>query len=65
MSHGISDNIVLAISTQTRCLVKADWKLDFIVDKTGAIAGIKDLHSQSEAEGFMNIAGKGHRYRDW
>ena len=44
---------------------KADWKLDYIVDKTGAIAGIKDLHSQSEAEGFMNIAGKGHRYRDW
>jgi len=44
---------------------KADWKLDFIVDKTGAFAGIRDLHSQSEAEGFMNIAGKGHRYRDW
>src|SRR3972149_1730540 len=44
---------------------KADWKLELIVDKTGAIAGIKDLHSQSEAEGFMNIAGKGHRYRDW
>jgi len=44
---------------------KADWKLDFIVDKTGAVAGIRDLHSQSEAEGFMNILGKGHRYRDW
>jgi hypothetical protein len=44
---------------------KADWKSDFIVDKTGAIAGIKDLHSLSEAEGFMNILGKGNRYRDW
>jgi len=43
---------------------KADWKLDFIVDKTGAVAGIRDLHSQSEAEGFMNILGKGNRYRD-
>ena len=44
---------------------KADWKLDFIVDKAGAFAGIRDLHSQSEAEGFMNIAGKGNKYRDW
>jgi len=44
---------------------QTDWKLDFIVDKTGAIAGITDLHSRSEAEGFMNIAGKGNRYRDW
>jgi len=44
---------------------KADWKLDFIVDKAGAFAGIRDLHSQSEAEGFMNILGKGNKYRDW
>lgn len=44
---------------------KADWKLDFIADKPGTFAGIKDLHSQSEAEGFMNIAGKGNKYRDW
>ena len=44
---------------------KADWKLDYIVDKAGAFAGIRDLHSQSEAEGFMNIAGKGNRYSDW
>ncbi len=44
---------------------KADWKLDFIVDKAGAFAGIRELHSRSEAEGFMNILGKGHRYSDW
>jgi len=44
---------------------KADWKLDYIVDKTGAFAGIKDLQSRSEAEGFMNITGKGKRYSEW
>ena len=44
---------------------KADWKLDFIVEKAGAFAGIRDLHSRSEAEGFMNIAGKGNRYSEW
>ena len=44
---------------------KADWKLDFIVDKAGSFAGIRDLHSQSEAEGFMNITGKGKRYSEW
>ena len=44
---------------------KADWKLELIVDKTGTVAGFRDLHSRSEAEGFMHIAGKGNRYRDW
>jgi len=43
---------------------KADWRLEFVVDRTGAIAGIKDLHSRSEAEGFLKILGKGNRYRD-
>lgn len=45
----------------------ADWKLDLIVDKTGTVSGIRDVHSQSNAEGFrkMNIAGKGKRYSDW
>ncbi len=44
---------------------KADWKLDYIVDKAGTFAGIRDLHSRSEAEGFMNVLGKGNRYSDW
>ncbi|MFQ5801928.1 MAG: type II secretion system protein [Candidatus Methylomirabilales bacterium] len=44
---------------------KADWKLEFLVDKTGTVAGIKDLHSQSDAEGFRTIQGKGNRYSDW
>jgi len=44
---------------------EADWKLEFLVDKSGVIAGIRDLHSRSEAEGFRNIADKGNRYSDW
>jgi type II secretory pathway pseudopilin PulG len=44
---------------------KADWKLDFIMEKSGTFAGIRDLHSRSEAEGFMNVLGKGNKYRDW
>jgi type II secretory pathway pseudopilin PulG len=44
---------------------KTDWKLVLIVDKTGAVAGIRDLHSQSDAEGFRIIPGKGNQYSDW
>jgi type II secretory pathway pseudopilin PulG len=44
---------------------EADWKLEFLVDKSGVIAGIRDLHSRSEAEGFRNIPDKGNRYSDW
>ncbi len=44
---------------------KADWKLDVIVDKTGMVAGIRDLHSRSDAEGFMRVPHKGNRYSDW
>ena len=43
----------------------ADWKLVLIVDKTGVVAGIRDLHSQSDAEGFRIIPSKGNRYREW
>ncbi|MFQ5848640.1 MAG: type II secretion system protein [Candidatus Methylomirabilales bacterium] len=44
---------------------KADWRLEFIVDKTGTVSGIRDLHSQSDAEGFRTVPGKGTRYSDW
>jgi len=44
---------------------KADWKLELLVDKTGTVSGIQDLHSRSEAEGFRNILQKGRRYSDW
>ncbi len=43
----------------------ADWKLETIEDKTGIVAGIRDLHSQSTAEGFRVIPDKGKRYSDW
>lgn len=43
----------------------ADWKLELIVDKTGTVGGIRDLHSQSNAEGFMHIPDKGNRYSEW
>ncbi len=43
----------------------ADWKLELIADKTGRVAGIRDLHSQSDAEGFRDIPDKGKRYSDW
>ena len=44
---------------------KADWRLEFLVDKTGTVSGIQDLHSRSEAESFRNILQKGRRYSDW
>jgi type II secretory pathway pseudopilin PulG len=44
---------------------KADWKLELLVDKTGTVSGIQDLHSRSEVEGFRNILQKGRRYSDW
>jgi type II secretory pathway pseudopilin PulG len=44
---------------------KANWRLDIIVDKTGTVSGIRDLYSRSDAEGFKNIFGKGHRYSEW
>jgi type II secretory pathway pseudopilin PulG len=44
---------------------KADWKLETLVDKTGTVAGIRNLHSKSDAEGFLLIPGKGNRYSEW
>ena len=44
---------------------EADWKLEFIVDKTGTISGIRDLHSKSNEEGFRHVPEKGNKYSDW
>lgn len=44
---------------------KADWVLEYQVDRTGTPSGIKDVHSRSEAIGFKRIRGKGERHRDW
>jgi type II secretory pathway pseudopilin PulG len=43
----------------------ADWTLEIIVDKTGTVAGIRDVHSQSNAEGFRIVPDKGNRYSEW
>ncbi len=42
-----------------------DWKLEILVDQTGKIEGIQDLHSRSQDEGFRDIPDKGKRYSDW
>lgn len=44
---------------------QADWKLEYIVDKTGAVAGIRDLHSRSAEEGFRVVSGRGRKYSEW
>jgi type II secretory pathway pseudopilin PulG len=44
---------------------KADWALEFQVDRTGAVSGIKDLHSRSPGLGLKRVSGKGERYQDW
>lgn len=44
---------------------KTDWELEYQVDRTGAVSGIKDLHSRSPAIGFKRVQGKGERHRDW
>jgi len=44
---------------------KADWVLEYQVDRAGVASGIKDVRSRSTDVGFKRIRGKGERYRDW
>lgn len=44
---------------------KPDWKLDLLVDRTGSVSGIRDVHSQSEGKPLKVLAGKQNTYRDW
>ena len=47
---------------------KADWKLDFLADRDGTVAGIRDIHSQAEGKPLkvLTVAGKQYdSYRDW
>ena len=44
---------------------KADWEVEFQTDRTGAVSGIKDLHSRSPGIGLKRVRGKGERYQDW
>jgi type II secretory pathway pseudopilin PulG len=44
---------------------KADWVLDLQADRTGTVAGIRDVHSRSEGKPLKVLAGKGPSYREW
>jgi len=44
---------------------KADWKLDLLVDRTGIVAGVRDLHSQSTKKALKVFDPKKLTYQDW
>ncbi len=45
---------------------KADWKLDLLMDRTGTVAGIQDIHSQSKGKPLKVLGGKKvETYQDW
>ncbi len=44
---------------------KADWKLDLQADRTGTVAGIRDLHSQSKGKPLKVLDSKKQTYQDW
>lgn len=44
---------------------KADWEVEFQVDRAGVVSGIKDVHSRSPGIGLKRVRGKGERYQDW
>jgi type II secretory pathway pseudopilin PulG len=44
---------------------KPDWKLDLLADRTGAVAGIRDVHSQSAGRPLKILIGKKPAYSDW
>jgi type II secretory pathway pseudopilin PulG len=44
---------------------KADWKLDLVMDRSGVVSGIQDVHSQAGGKPLKVVAGKQDSYRDW
>ncbi len=47
---------------------KADWNLKLVVDRTGAVSGIEDVHSKSAGKPLKSLAGKkaeSSTYKDW
>jgi len=47
---------------------KADWDLKLIVDRTGAVSGIEDVHSKSAGKPLKSLPGKkaeSATYKDW
>ncbi len=48
---------------------KADWKLDLVVDRSGIVSGIQDVHSQAPGKPLKvlvsQVGKKQDSYRDW
>ena len=45
---------------------KADWELKLLADRTGAIAGIQDVHSRSPGKPLRQLPGTNvETYKDW
>ncbi len=47
---------------------KADWQLDLLMDRTGTVAGIQDIHSRSKGKPLKLLVGSKkivETYQDW
>jgi type II secretory pathway pseudopilin PulG len=44
---------------------KPDWKLDLLMDRTGIVSGIRDVHSQAKGKPMRAVGGKQESYSDW
>ena len=44
---------------------KADWQADLLADRTGTVAGIRDVHSRAEGKPLKVVADKKNSYGDW
>ncbi len=49
---------------------KADWMLDLVVDRSGIVSGIRDVHSRSQDKPLKVLVGSTGKtqavtYRDW
>jgi type II secretory pathway pseudopilin PulG len=45
---------------------KPDWKLDLVMDRTGAVSGIQDVHSRSKETPLKVLSLKqANTYQDW
>ncbi|OGB93813.1 MAG: hypothetical protein A2Z31_02415 [candidate division NC10 bacterium RBG_16_65_8] len=47
---------------------KADWSLQLVADRTGAVSGIEDVHSKSAGKPLKSLVGKNAEsstYKDW
>jgi hypothetical protein len=45
--------------------LNGDGKPHLIMDKTGLVSGIRDLHGRSDLKGFVDFPGKGTGRHDW